>query len=148
MIIRILFVDNSYLDIEICSDGIQIGVLLIEIIVSLIAPIFPGLGRNYLWRLNHSIFPAGDNGSGNKIVDWTKRKTGPMKYFVIGIRRDLSCAHANMRIPTGCINFDKANNTLLHPERKIARQFYIIFNFQNLRRIYLSIDCLGQIKLI
>lgn len=25
MIIRILFVDNSYLDIEICSDGIQIG---------------------------------------------------------------------------------------------------------------------------
>lgn len=71
-----------------------------------------------------------------------------MKYFVIGIRRDLSCAHANMRIPTGCINFDKANNTLLHPERKIARQFYIIFNFQNLRRIYLSIDCLGQIKLI
>lgn len=73
-----------------------------------------------------------------------------MKCFVIGIRRDLSKALVRMQIcfRTDCINFDKANNTLLHPERKIARQFYIIFNFQNLRRIYLSIDCLGQIKLI
>lgn len=74
-----------------------------------------------------------------------------MKCFVIGIRRDLSKARVRMQIcgfPQVASILTRQINTLLHPERKIARQFSIIFNFQNLRRIYLSIDCLDQIKLI